>query len=100
DGRFVLANVQNGDGGEFAQHLRSADGRWTRLTGFADRIVSAVFGADDTLYLLSRAGAPRGKILRLPLGPGPVSMDAATTVVPEGEGTIDFTFSGASGIVP
>ena len=27
-------------------------------------------------------------------------MDAATTVVPEGEGTIAFSFSGASGIVP
>jgi prolyl oligopeptidase len=100
DGRFVLANVQNGDGGEFSQHLRGTDGRWTRLTGFADRIVDAVFGADDALYFLSRAGAPRGKVLRLPLGPGPVSMDAATTVVPEGEGTIDFTFSGARGIVP
>ena len=99
DGRFVLANVQNGDGGEFSQHLRSPDGGWTRLTGFADRIVHAVFGPDDALYLLSRAGAPRGKVLRLPLG-GPVSMDGATTLIPEGEGTIDFSFSQTSGIVP
>ena len=100
DGRFVLANVQNGDGGEFSQHLRSADGRWTRLTGFSDRVVHAVFGSDDALYLLSRAGAPRGKVLRLPLGPGPVSMDGAATLVPEGEGTIEFNFAGTSGIVP
>ena len=35
DGRFVLANVQNGDSGEFSQYLRSADGRWTPLTSFA-----------------------------------------------------------------
>ena len=96
DGRFVLANVQNGDGGGFAQHLRS--GRpLDAAHGLADRIVSAVFGADDTLYLLSRAGR-RGKVLRLPLGPGR-SMDAATTVVPEGEGTIDY-LSGETGIVP
>jgi prolyl oligopeptidase len=100
DGRFVLANVQNGDGGEFSQHLRSPDGRWTQLTGFADRIVHAVFGGDDFLYFLSRAGAPRGKVLRLALGPGPLSMQGASTLVPEGEGAIDFSFFGASGIVP
>jgi len=100
DGRFVLANVQNGDSGEFSLHLRAADGRWTRLTGFSDRIVHGVFGPDDALYLLSRAGAPRGKVLRLPLGAGPLSMDRATTLVPEGEGVIDFGFLGPSGIVP
>ena len=98
DGRFVLANVQNGDSGEFSQFIRSPDGRWTRLTGFADRIAHAVFGAEDSLYLLSRAGAPRGKILRLPLGGGLLSMDRATTLVPEGEGVIEFRF-GAGGMV-
>jgi prolyl oligopeptidase len=100
DGRFVLANVQNGDSGEFSQHLRSPDGRWTRLTGFADRVVHAVFGPDDALYLLSRAGAPRGKVLRLPLGAGPPTIDQATTLVPEGKDVIEFRFSGSSGIVP
>jgi prolyl oligopeptidase len=100
DGRFVLANVQNGDGGEFAQYLRSADGRWTPLTTFADGVVHAVFGADDALYLLSRAGAPRGKVLRLPLSPEPIRMDRAQTLIPEGEGVIEFSFFGPSGIVP
>jgi prolyl oligopeptidase len=100
DGRFVLANVQNGDGGEFAQHLRSADGRWTPLTTFADRVVHAVFGVDDALYLLSRAGAPRGKVLRLSLAAEPLRLDRATTLVPEGEGVVEFSFFGPSGIVP
>jgi prolyl oligopeptidase len=100
DGRFALANVQNGDSGEFAQYLRSADGRWTPLTSFADRVVHAVFGPDDTLYLLSRAGAPRGKVLRLPLSPEPVRMDRAATLIPQGDGVIDFAFFGPSAIVP
>ena len=100
DGRFVLANVQNGDGGEFAQYLRSADGRWTPLTTFADRVVHAVFGVDDALYLLSRAGAPRGKVLRLSLAGGALDLARATTLVPEGEGVVDFSFFGPSGIVP
>jgi len=98
DGRFVLANIQNGDSGEFAQYLRSADGRWTPLTTFEDGVVHAVFGADDALYLLSRGRAPRGKVLRLPLSPD-VRMDRATTLIPEGEGVIEFSFSGPSGIV-
>ena len=100
DGRFVLANVQNGDSGEFSQYLRSADGRWTPLTSFADRVVHAVFGADDALYLLSRAGAPRGKVLRLPLSAETPRMDRAQTLVPEGEGVVEFGFFGPSGIVP
>jgi prolyl oligopeptidase len=43
DGRYVLANVQNGDGGEFEQHLRREDGSWTRLSRFEDRVLEAVF---------------------------------------------------------
>ena len=83
DGRFVLANVQNGDGGEFSQFLRMPDGRWHQLTHFADKILYAVFG-HDSLYLLSRAGAPRGKILRLPLSATAApAIASARVVVPE-----------------
>jgi prolyl oligopeptidase len=32
DGRWTLAQVANGDGGEFAHYLRGADGHWTQLT--------------------------------------------------------------------
>ncbi len=64
DGTCVLANVQNGDSGEFAQFLRRPDGRWIQLTQFADRIVDAVFGYDGALYLLSRAAPPLGGVLK------------------------------------
>src|SRR4029079_15063746 len=67
DGRWLLASVANGDGGEFAHYLMDASGRWTQLTRFADAVVRTVFGPDDALYLLSRKNAPRGMILRLPL---------------------------------
>ncbi len=42
DGRYVLANVQNGDSGQFEQHLRRPDGSWTRLSRFEDQIVEGV----------------------------------------------------------
>jgi prolyl oligopeptidase len=67
DGRWLVAAVANGDGGQFAHYLMDAAGHWTQLTHFEDGIVAAKVGPDDSVYLLSRKDAPRGQILRLPL---------------------------------
>jgi prolyl oligopeptidase len=67
DGRYLLATVANGDGGEFALYLIGPDGQWKQLTGFSDQIKQGEFGKDNCLYLLSTKDAPHGKILRLPL---------------------------------
>ena len=67
DGKYVLATVANGDGGDFAHYLLAPDGTWKQITQFSDEIKIARLGRDNALYLVSRAGAPRGKILRLPL---------------------------------
>ena len=68
DGRYVLATVANGDGGEFALYLLGPDGQWRQLTTFSDQIKHGEFGKDNCLYLLSTNDAPHGKILRLSLG--------------------------------
>jgi prolyl oligopeptidase len=100
DGRYVLANVANGDGGQFAQHLRGEDGRWTPLTTFADQVALAVFGPDDSLYLLSRKDAPRGKVLKLSLAAGRApSLAAAGVVVPESDAAIRYVFDGPDTVV-
>jgi prolyl oligopeptidase len=88
DGKYILATVANGDGGDFAHYLLGREGNWKQLTQFSDEIKSARLGRDNALYLLSRADAPRGKILR-------VSLDApdlanATTIVQAGEAVIQF----------
>jgi len=67
DGKYILATVANGDGGDFAHYLLGPDGTWKQITQFSDQIKLARLGRDNALYLLSRADAPRGKILRLPL---------------------------------
>src|SRR5437870_12252948 len=67
DGKHILATVANGDGGDFAHYLLGPDGTWKQITQFSDEIKIARLGRDNALYLVSRAGAPRGKILRLPL---------------------------------
>lgn len=88
----LLASVQNGDGGELAQHLRERDGRWRQFADFDDGIVQVSFGTQDDLYVVSRSGAPRGKILRVPIR----SLDVARArvIVPEGEDSIVTEFWG------
>jgi prolyl oligopeptidase len=87
DGQYILAIVANGDGGEFAHYLRGSSGDWTQITRFTDQVTGAVLGRDQALYLLSRAGAPRGKILRLPLATP--QLDKAATLVPQSSSAIE-----------
>ncbi len=88
DGKYILATVANGDGGDFAHYLLGPDGNWKQLTQFSDQIKAARPGRDNALYLLSRAGAPRGKILRMSLNK-PELADA-TMIVRESEAVIQF----------
>lgn len=90
DGRYVLAQVANGDGGEFAHYLLDlslgrTDG-WKQLTQFSDKITQAIVGKDQALYLLSKNDAPRGKVLRLPLATP--SLANVETIVPESDAAI------------
>jgi prolyl oligopeptidase len=87
DGRYILATVANGDGGDFAHYLLGPDGAWKQITEFSDQIKVARLGRDDALYLLSRAGAPRGKILRLRLDTP--ELNRAIEIVPAGEPVIE-----------
>ena len=88
DGKFTLATVANGDGGDFAHYLLGPDGNWKQLTQFRDQIKAAHLGRDNALYLLSRADAPRGKILRMPLE-NP-ELTSATTIVQPSDAVIQF----------
>ncbi len=83
DGSHLLATVQKGDGGEFEHYLRQPSGKWVQLTRYAEEVSAAAFGRgpDGGLYLLSRKGSPRGKIVRLDLGHP--DLPHAATVVPE-----------------
>jgi prolyl oligopeptidase len=82
DGLYMLLMVLNGDGGEIAHYVRDPQGAWTQVTRFEDQVQDAVLGPDQHLYLLSRKGSPRGKILSLPLAD--LNLNTARVVVPEG----------------
>src|SRR5881397_3607771 len=87
NGKYILATVANGDGGDFAHYLLEPDGTWKQITQFSDQIKNARLGRDDALYLISRAGAPRGKILRMPLSVP--ELKNATEIVPAGDAVIE-----------
>lgn len=90
DGQWVMAEVRNGDGGEVEYFVRpTGQGGWTQLSTFEDQVVGAAFGEGRSIFLLSRQGAPRGRVLSLALPP-PAGrpLDAARQVIPQGEGAI------------
>jgi prolyl oligopeptidase len=87
DGKYILATVANGDGGEFAHYLLGPDQSWKQITQFSDQIKLARLGRDNALYLLSRADAPRGKVLRLPLDVP--ELKNAAEIIASGEAVIE-----------
>lgn len=93
----VLATVQYGDSGRFAHYIRMPQGQWTQIANYNDQIVQATFGANDTLFLICRASAPRGKILRLSLAE--CSLEKAEIIIPECDDTIVSDFYGPSPMV-
>lgn len=88
----LLVTVQKGDGGEFEIYLREKDGKIRKFSEFGDKILGASFGPKDQLYLLSRQGAPRGKIVRIDIAS--LDVGKAEVVVPESEATVVESFWG------
>jgi|UniRef100_UPI003784BED8 prolyl oligopeptidase len=88
-GRWLLATVANGDGGEFSHHLREtkAGSPWRQITRHEDGIKEIDFSHDGaTLYLRSVKDSPRGKLLRMTTD-GVLS--EAKVIVPESDAVIE-----------
>jgi prolyl oligopeptidase len=101
DGKWVLAAVKNGDGGEVAHYVMDCSTeKWTQVTRFEDKIVSVKLGQDGSLYLISHKDAPRGKVLRLPLSD--LQLAKAEVIVPQsaGQGSDEGARASIEDIVP
>ena len=86
----LLVWTQDGDSNRFGMHLRQPDGAWVEFSEFGDGAIQAAFGPGEALYVISRDGAPRGKVLRLDARAP--DLDAAIEVIPEGEGALLHSF--------
>ena len=89
DGRYILASMGNGDGGEFAHYLLGPSGQWHQIARLSDEIKSIQFGPDGNLYMLSHLSAPKGKILRTTLAQ-PKMSDAQTVVAESKVSIVNF----------
>jgi prolyl oligopeptidase len=95
--KLIVVAVANGDGGEFAHYVigsGSGGAGAQQITHFEDKVVAAIAGADGALYLVSRKGAPHGKLLKL--DPGVTDLSRAATIVPESDAVMlgDGEFGG------
>jgi prolyl oligopeptidase len=86
DGRYLLASVANGDGGEHAFHLRHPDGRWTKVADFADHVRRMSLGFDRRLYALVKGDTPRGRVVSMSLENPRLA--SAKVVVPQSDAVI------------
>ncbi|MEM0156347.1 MAG: prolyl oligopeptidase family serine peptidase [Thermoplasmataceae archaeon] len=88
-GSGLLATVANGDGGDFSHFYMRPDGSWVKLTDFDDGVKSALFSPDGKeIFFLSRKGAPRGKIIRMPADS--LDIQSAIACVEAREGSIEY----------
>ena len=94
DGSHTLAQVENGDGGDCAYFVVNPDNKVNQISTFADKIVSATFGTDNSLWLLSRKSSPQGEILHLTSGSTPLAQ--AKLVVPATEASLESDSEGSS----
>ncbi len=81
DGRDLIAQVRNGDGGDIAYYLKRSRGPWTRVADFEDGVKQVAIGQDGHLYVRSVKDAPLGRILAIPLADPRLAR--ARVVVPE-----------------
>lgn len=87
DGKWVVASVQNGDGGEYWRFLLDTkSGKWSRFADIPDQVVHSAFGPDGHLYLLSIKGAPRGQVIRI--DPAKPDLAKADVLVAQSDVTI------------
>jgi prolyl oligopeptidase len=88
-GRWILASVANGDGGEFSHHVISTapNAGWRQITRHEDAIKEIAFSEDgNTLFLRSVKDAPRGKVLACATEK---DLSSATVVIPESDAVIE-----------
>lgn len=86
DGKYLLAKVANGDGGDFAHYIRGPDGSWRRIAAFEDQVHAIAAGPDNMLYALSHKNAPHGAVVKV--APTAPSVARGRTIYRATEGDI------------
>ena len=62
DGRYIGVSVAFGDGGDHEYWLLAPGRPWRQLASAGDEVKQIAFGYQKDIYLVSKHGAPRGKV--------------------------------------
>jgi len=80
DSWYIGVSVAFGDGGDHQYWLLAPGSPWRLLANFGDQVKQIAFGYNKDVYLVSKQGAPRGKVLHMDVAE---TIDQATVIVPE-----------------
>ena len=80
DGRYIGVSVAFGDGGDHEYWMLAPGRPWRLLASAADDVKQIAFGYKKDIYLVSKHGARRGKVLHMDVAE---TVDQATAIVPE-----------------
>ncbi len=86
DGRHLGVVVAYGDGGDHEYWLLAAGRPWRQLAGAGDEVKQIAFGYNKDIYLVSKHGAPHGKVLRMDIAE---TVDQAIPLVTESDAVIE-----------
>ena len=81
---LIVAQVQNGDGGEFAHYVLSPDGV-VQLADFEDKIVEVDSSPAGVIFAVSRAERPERQSPEAQAAVAPFALRQAEAVVPESD---------------
>jgi prolyl oligopeptidase len=94
-GRYIAASVAIGDGGDHEDWILTPGHPWRQLARVSDNIKDLAFGYHDDLFLISKNGARRGKVLHLGVND---ALAQAKVVVPESQTVIESVSTCHSGL--
>jgi prolyl oligopeptidase len=86
DSRYIGVSVAYGDGGDHEYWLLAPGRPWRQLASAGDEVKQIAFGYKKDIYLVSKHGAPRGKVLHMDVAE---TVDQATPIVPESTAVIE-----------
>jgi prolyl oligopeptidase len=95
DGRYITASVAIGDGGDHEHWILTPGHPWRQFARVSDNIKDLAFGYQDDLFLLSKNGAPRGKLLHLGVNE---TLAQSKVVVPESQTVLESVGACHSGL--
>jgi prolyl oligopeptidase len=86
DCRYIGVSVAYGDGGDHEYWLLAPGRPWRQLAGAGEEVKQIAFGYKKDIYLVSKHGAPRGKVLHMDVAE---TIDQASVSVPESTAVVE-----------